>query len=56
MGKELSITANQLSTVVSMFYVGYCVMEFPATLFLKKITARVQIATALWSWGLFTTL
>jgi len=56
MGKELSITSNQLSVVVSMFYVGYFIMSFPATLLLKKITGNVQIATALWSWGLFTTL
>ena len=56
MGEELSITANQLSSIASMFYVGYCIMEFPATLFLKRITGRVQIAFALWAWGTFTCL
>jgi len=56
MGDELNITSSQYSILVAMFYVGYFVMAFPATLFLKKITGSVQISVALWAWGLFTTL
>ena len=39
-----------------MFYIGYIIMQLPATLYLKKVTARVQLSAALMAWGLFTTL
>ena len=56
MGKELRMTAQQLSSCVSLFYVGYIITELPATLFLKRITANIQLTLALFSWGMFTTL
>jgi fucose permease len=56
MGKELRMTAQQLSASLSMFYIGYIIMQLPATLYLKRVTARVQLSAALMAWGLFTTL
>ena len=56
MGKELEMTSQQLSACVSLFYVGYIIMEPPATLFLKRVTARVQLSLALIAWGTLTTL
>lgn len=56
MQTQLKITPSQYSTITSMFYVGYCVMSLPATLLMKKVTGRVQIAVAIVLWGLFTAL
>ena len=50
------MTPSQLSTDVSLFYVGYILLELPATLLLKKIRPNVQLSAALFSWGTFTTL
>ena len=50
------MTPNDLSSTVSLFYVGYIIMELPATLFLKKVTAKIQLTGALLSWGTFTAL
>ena len=50
------MTATQLSTVLSLFYVGYLIFELPACLFLKKVTANLQLGAALIFWGTFTTL
>jgi hypothetical protein len=44
------MTPSQLSMDVSLFYVGYILLELPATLFMKKkITANVQLSAALFS-------
>ena len=56
LSEELRMTPSQLSTDVSLFYVGYILLELPATLFMKKITPNVQLSAALFSWGTFTTL
>ncbi|KAI0121293.1 putative pantothenate transporter [Xylariales sp. AK1849] len=56
MEDELQVGATSLSIIISMFYVGYFVMSFPGTLFLKKLGGNVQIGIALCAWGTFTTL
>ena len=50
------MTAQQLSSCTSLFYVGYLIFELPACLFLKKVTANMQLGAALLFWGTFTTL
>ncbi|KAF2670439.1 putative pantothenate transporter [Microthyrium microscopicum] len=54
--EELNITADQLSTISAVFYVGHLLLQFPASLFLKRITAGTQISLALVVWGTFTTV
>jgi fucose permease len=54
--KELRIDASQLSNDISLFYVGYIILELPTTLFLKKVIANFQLGIALMAWGTFTTL
>jgi hypothetical protein len=39
--KELKMTATELSSCLSLFYVSYLVFELPACLFLKKVTASL---------------
>ena len=56
MGEELKMDSQQLSACVSMFYVGCIIKEPPATLFLKKVTARVELIGTLLTWGTFPVL
>ncbi|KAK4961534.1 hypothetical protein LTR10_002024 [Elasticomyces elasticus] len=56
MNKELGITARQYSTVASIFYVGYIVLQLPGTLLIRKIGPPAQFGLAMLAWGLTTTL
>ena len=48
--------AHQLSNDISLLYLGYIMFDLPATLILKRVTANLQLGTALIAWGAFTTL
>jgi len=50
------MTATELSSCISLFYVGYLIFELPACLFLKRVTANLQLGFALLFWGTFTTV
>ena len=52
--KELKMTATELSSYLSLFYVGYLVFELPACLFLRKVTANLQLGAALIFRGITT--
>ncbi|KAK5685131.1 hypothetical protein LTS10_003207 [Elasticomyces elasticus] len=56
MNKELGLTASQYSTVASIFYVGYIVLQLPGTLLIRKIGPPAQFGLAMLAWGLTTTL
>jgi fucose permease len=53
---ELHLTPHQLSTCISIFYVGYIVFQLPGYLFLRTISPPVQIGLALMFWGTFNTV
>jgi sugar phosphate permease len=56
MSEDLALTAGQLATCVSLFYVGYIVFQFPGDVLLRKITPPIQLGVAMITWGLLTTL
>ncbi|KAJ9641318.1 hypothetical protein H2204_002996 [Knufia peltigerae] len=52
--EELHISSHQLSTIVSLFSVGYIVFQLPGDIFLRVVTPPVQLGIALCVWGTFT--
>lgn len=56
MTEELRMSAQQLSTCVSIFYVGYIVFQLPGYLCLRLVRPPVQLGLALMFWGTFNTV
>jgi hypothetical protein len=56
MTKDLHMSAHQLSTSISIFYVGYIVFQLPGYLCLRVVRPPVQLGLALMCWGTFNTL
>ncbi|KIY01719.1 uncharacterized protein Z520_01857 [Fonsecaea multimorphosa CBS 102226] len=56
MTDELHLTPHQLSTCITIFYVGYIVFQLPGYLCLKLVRPPVQLGLALMLWGTFNTL
>jgi fucose permease len=47
MDKELNLTPKQYSNVGSIFFVGYIVLQLPATLLVRKIGPPLQVCYTL---------
>jgi fucose permease len=47
MDKELHLTPKQYSNVGSIFFVGYIVLQLPATLLVRKIGPPLQVCYTL---------
>ncbi|OQU99153.1 hypothetical protein CLAIMM_04827 [Cladophialophora immunda] len=56
MTDELHLTPHQLSTCITIFYVGYIVFQLPGYLCLRIVRPPVQLGLALMVWGTFNTL
>jgi hypothetical protein len=56
MTDDLHLTPHQLSTCISIFYVGYVLFQMPGYFLLRVIPALVQLGIALMFWGTFNTL
>jgi ACS family tartrate transporter-like MFS transporter len=52
MNRELSISSQQFGLAVGVFFFGYCLLEIPSNLVLRKVGARKWIARILISWGI----
>jgi hypothetical protein len=56
MTKDLHMSAQELSTSISIFYLGYIVFQLPGYLCLRLVPPPVQLGLALMFWGTFNTV
>lgn len=52
MNKDLGLSATQFGFAGGMFYVGYCLLELPSNLALRRFGARRWLARIMITWGL----
>ncbi|MBW0463471.1 hypothetical protein O181_003186 [Austropuccinia psidii MF-1] len=53
---DLRLTDHQYSVALTVTFISYVIVEFPATLFLKKIGPNILLPTLIIIWGIITTL
>ena len=52
--KEFGLDAVQMGAIMSVFYVGYAVMNTPGGILADKYSARLTILSGLFGWSIFT--
>jgi sugar phosphate permease len=52
MNRDLGLSATQFGFAAGTFYIGYCLLELPSNLALRRFGARLWLARIMISWGL----
>src|SRR5690348_4133020 len=52
MNRDLGLTATQFGFGAGTFYIGYCLLEVPSNLALRRFGARRWLARIMITWGI----
>ncbi|KAI7878513.1 MFS general substrate transporter [Lichtheimia hyalospora FSU 10163] len=52
--EDLNLTATQMSTIISAFYITYILFEVPSNIILKRTSAVMWLSTIMLVWGVIT--
>ncbi|KAI9319244.1 major facilitator superfamily domain-containing protein [Dichotomocladium elegans] len=51
---DLKLSATQMSTIISAFYITYILFEVPSNIILKKTSGVIWLSTIMLAWGIIT--